>query len=133
MAEMKGTDLKVKVSTDNITFYDVLGLKDASMSFKGDNQDITTFGKDYVVRQQALKDVTYSLSGFLDTEDFTGQNAIREALVNDTILYFQYLADGATGYQQVVKPSTFDVSDSVDGVSEVSIELEGHDTITEIT
>ena len=130
---LKGTDLVMSVATTTGGAYNtVLGMKDASMSMKGDNQDISTFGTDYIKRLQGLKDVTYSLSGFVDLTDTTGQTIIRTALTGDTALFFKFLPDGTNGWKQEVKVASFDMSAAVDGVVELSIELEGSDAITVI-
>lgn len=133
MASLKGKSMVIDVSTNDADYYTVANLKDASMSISGDNQDITDFGKDYIVRKQALKDVNYSLAGYYDSADTTGQLKIRSALVNDTTLYIKFKVDGTNGWKQIVKVASFEVSDSVDGVAEVSIELEGSDDISVVS
>jgi predicted secreted protein len=126
---LAGKKTKVKVSTSGGgPFTEVEELNEASMSVEGDNQDISTFSSEFVKRLQGLKDGTYELSGFYSG---TGQQQIvRDALINDTPLFFQFLPDGTTGFQQEVKVASFEVEASADGVVEVSIELEGTDAIT---
>jgi predicted secreted protein len=132
MAQIAGKGTVVKVSVDDVTYYTISSMNDASMSAEGDNQDISTFGTNFIKRLQGLKDVTYSLGGFFDKLDTTGQLVIRSAMINDTALYFQVLMNGTTGFKQSVRASSFEVSSSVDGVSELSIELEGTGTITAV-
>lgn len=123
---MKGRGLVISVSTSETgNFSPVSDLNDASMSMEGDNQDISTFGSDYIKRLQGLKDASYSLSGFYDPTDTNGQVAIRSAFLDDSTLFVRFLPDGSTGFQQEVKVSSFEVSASADGVIEVSIDLEG--------
>ncbi|WP_018130714.1 phage tail tube protein [Effusibacillus pohliae] len=130
---MSGKGLRVKVATaSNGPFNEVQDLNEASMSMEGDNQDITTFSSDFIKRLQGLKDVSYSLSGFYKPSDTNGQVAIKNAFLNDTALYVQFLPDGTTGFQQEVKVSSFEVSASADGVVEVSIEFEGSGAITSV-
>lgn len=126
---MKGKDMLIKTSTDGSTWYTVANLKEGTMNNNGDNQDITTFGKDYICRLQGLKDVSYSLSGFYDSTDTNGQIALRTAWLNDSTVYVGFLPDGTDGWEQKVKVSTFEISGGVDGVLELSIELEGDDAI----
>jgi predicted secreted protein len=130
MPALAGKGILVRVSTDDITYNTVAGINDASASIEGDNQDITAFSENYISRLQGLKDTSYSLSGYFDVADTTGQLVIRNALVTNTTLYFRFLYNGTNGYKQQVKVSSFEVSASVDGISELSIELEGTDTIT---
>lgn len=130
---MAGKNTVVKVGTAATgTFNEVAGLNEASMSNQGDNQDISTFGASFIKRLQGLKDASYSLKGFYEPGDTNGQVAIRNAWLNDTPLFVQFLPDGTTGFQQEVKVSKFEVSAAVDGVIEVSIELEGSDSITAV-
>jgi predicted secreted protein len=130
MPALAGKGILVRVSTDDVSYNTVAGLNDASASIDGDNQDITAFTDTYISRLQGLKDVSYSLSGYFDSADTTGQLAIRSSLVGNTTLYIRFLYNGTNGYKQQVKVSSFEVSASVDGISEVSIELEGTDVIT---
>lgn len=130
---LKGKSAKVQVSTDGaVTFNDVLELNDASITIDGTNLDITEFGDDFINRIQGLKDGSYSLGGFYAPGDTTGQVAIRDALLNDTQLHVQLLPDGVAGFQQEVKVASFAVNPTVDGTSEVSIDLEGTGTITTV-
>jgi predicted secreted protein len=127
----KGTVITVATTTGG-TYNTVAGLNDGSMSCEGDNQDISTFGTNWIKRIQGLKDASYSLSGFYDPTDTNGQVRIFSAWLNDTALFVKFLADGTNGFKQEVKVSSFEMSSAVDGVVEVSIELEGTDTITAV-
>lgn len=132
MAKMKGTDIVIKVSVDDATYETVLALNDATMTIDGDNQDITSFGDNWMARLQGLKDASYSISGFFDVADTTGQLVIRAALINGTDLYIQFLPDGTSGFTQKVVPSSLEISSAVDGVSEISMDLEGTDTVSAV-
>lgn len=129
---LKGKDVVINVSDDDVTYNQVAELNDGTQTIDGTNIDITEFGDDWINRIQGLKDGTYSLSGFYAPSDTDGQVAIRDALINDTTLYVQFLHDGTNGFQQEVKVATFEVSASVDGAVEVSIDLEGTGTITAV-
>lgn len=127
-------NLVVKVgSSENGSFNTVADLKEASMSQSGNNQDVSTFGSDWIKRIQGLKDATYSLSGFYNGGDTNGQKALRDAWLGDDPIFVQFLPDGTTGFKQAVKVSSYEVSASVDGVQEVSIELEGDGPISSVT
>ena len=133
MAVTAGKNLVIKVCTTlSGTYYTIGSANDASMSLEGDNQDITAFGENYINRIQGLKDVSYSVSGFYDSADTNGQTVIKTALINDSALYVQFLPDGTNGWKQAVKVSSFEISGSVDGVVEFSVEFEGSDDITAV-
>lgn len=127
---LKGKGIKINASSDGNTWNQVAELNDGSMTIDGDNIDITAFCQDFINRIQGLKDGSYSLSGFYDPEDTTGQILIREALLNDTDVHIQFLVDGTTGFEQEVKVDTFEVGGTADGVVEVDISLEGNGEIT---
>lgn len=121
----------VKASTDGVVWTTMAEINDAGPSISADNQDVTVFGDDWMDRIQGLKDGSWSLGGFYDPTDTTGQMAILNALLNDTAIYIQVFPGGGTaGFQQQVKVATFEVSDAVDGVCEVSIDLEGAGALT---
>lgn len=127
---LAGKQLAVKVSTDG-TAYNLVGdLNEAKMEIDGDNQDVTSFGSEFIKRLQGLKDTKFDLKGFYNSTDTDGQVAIRSALINDTPLYVQILPDGSTGFQQEVKVSKYETDAKVDGLVEVSIECEGTDAVT---
>jgi predicted secreted protein len=133
MPALAGKGLVIQVATTSGgTYNTVVGMNDASMSIDGDNQDITAFGDSYIARIQGLKDVSYSLSGYFDATDTTGQIRIRTALLNDSELHVKFLPDGTNGFRQQVRVSSFEMSGSVDGIVEVSIELEGTGAIAAV-
>lgn len=127
---VSGKGFIVEVSPDNATWSRVAEINDASYGIDGDNQDITVFGDSFIRRLQGLKDVSWSLSGFAREDDLTGQRAIKLSLINDTDLYCRMLYDGVNGLSQEVKVASFEVSASVDGMAEISFDLEGSGPIT---
>jgi predicted secreted protein len=131
MPAIAAKKLKINVGTsESGPWTQVQDLQEASMTNEADNQDISTFSAEYVKRLQGLKDGSYEMSGFYNMDESAGQKMIRDALINDTPLYVQFLPDGTTGFQQEVKVGSFEVSGSADSVLEVSIELEGTDPIS---
>lgn len=129
---LAGKSVVVAVSVDDVTYYTVAEMNDMSMSFSGDNIDVTVFGEDFINRIQGLKDGSYSLSGFYDPTDTNGQVAVRDAWLNDTTLYARIFPNGTAGFKQEVKVSSYEVSAGVDGAVELSIELEGTGTISAV-
>jgi predicted secreted protein len=128
-----GRNTIIQVSTNGTTWNTVAELNEGTATIEGDNQDVTRFGDSFVRRIQGLKDASYELSGFRSPSDTNGQEAILDALLNDTTLHVKFLGDGTNGFQQEVKVASFEESSSVDGVVEVSIELEGTGTITKVS
>ena len=130
---ISGKSMTIKVATAAAgTYTNVAEIKEASMSQAGNNQDVSTFDNDWVLRLQGLKDATYSLSGFYNPTDANGQVAIRNAWLNDTPLFVQFLPNGTAGFRQEVRVSSYEVSASADGAQEVSIELEGNGAIVAV-
>lgn len=130
---LAGKNLLVKVSTATGGTYTTIGqMNQASMDINGENLDITAFGDGWHKRLQGLKDASYSLSGFFMTTDASGQTALRTAFVNGTDLFAQFMIDGTTGnmFKQQVFVNNYAVSASVDGTVDLSIGMEGHDSIT---
>lgn len=131
-----GKNFVIQVSTaTGGTYTTVADIQSGSMSFAGENLDVTAFSTSptaYRSRIQGLKDVNWDLSGFLKTTDTNGQLALRAALVNDTDIFVRALFDGTTSQyaQQQVKVASYDVSAGVDGVVEFSASLEGTGTLT---
>jgi predicted secreted protein len=130
---ISGRKTVIQVSIDGTQFNTVAELNEATATIEGDNQDITHFGDDFVRRIQGLKDTSYELSGFRSPSDTNGQEAILDALLNDTPLHVKFLGDGASGFQQEVKVASFEESSAVDGTVEVSIELEGTGPVTRVS
>ena len=107
-------------------------LNSISMNVAGDNIDVSFFTGDWRKRVQALKDAVYSYSGFWDPADTDGQVAIRNAMINDTELWTQFLPNGTVGFKQEVKVAAFDIEADIQGVLTVAISLEGTGAVATI-
>lgn len=127
---LAGKNTVVKVSTDGEAFTQIQDLNEVNMPMESDNQDVSTFGSSNVKRLYGLKDTSFELNGFFNPEDAEGQLKIRQALVDNSPLFVQFLPDGTTGFQQEVKVASYEVSASADGVVELAIELEGTGAVT---
>lgn len=128
-----GKKLRIKVATAQAGPYTtVADINSGSQKIAGQTQDVSAFGVDWVKRILGLLDGTYSLGGHYNSADASGQVAIRNALLNDTALWVQFLSDGVAGFQQEVKVASFDVSGEVGGTQSVAIELEGTGAITAV-
>jgi predicted secreted protein len=130
-----GKKLRIAVATTQAgTYTNVAGLKNGTHNIAGANQDVSAFGVDWVQRIQGLKDGKLTLSGQYEPTDTLGQIVIRSALISDSLLFYKFLpattADGTSGFQQAVKVASFQVTGPVDGVQQVTIELEGDGAIT---
>jgi len=123
---LAGKNLVVQVSTaTGGTYNTVADINSATMTHAGNTIDVSAMGTDYIQRIMGLKDCTYSIGGFYDPTDTTGQVRIRNAWLNDTALFVAFLPDGSTGFKQEVKVSNFEISASADGAVELSIDVEG--------
>lgn len=126
MCALKAADSVVSVATTSGgTYTAVDGISSFGMSRKGSNIDISIIGADYIERMQGLKDASYSLSGFYEPGDTTGQVVIETAWMNGSDLFIKVLADGTNGFRQQVVVDSFDTDGEADGAVEVSIELSG--------
>jgi predicted secreted protein len=122
---LAGKSVTVEVSTDDAAYNAVDEINSVSMNHGGNNYDVSEFGASYVSRIQGLKDCSWSLSGFYDPADTNGQVVIRTAFTAGSDLYVRMYPDGSAGFKQQVAVSGFNISGSVDGPVELSIELEG--------
>jgi hypothetical protein len=96
--------------------------KEYSFTISGDNQDITVFMGAWIDRIQGLKDFSASCGKFYEiTNYFWGK------LTADTDLCLEFYHDNAADpdIRAWVKIAGDDFSNSVDGVSEESVDFEG--------
>lgn len=123
-----GTGMLVQASTTvggAGSYTTIAEIKSGSMNTSAGSIDVSAFGSIWASSLQGLKSVSYSLQGFYKSSDSTGQAAIRTALVNDSEIWFKFLPDGSTGFKQKVAISSYNISASVDGAVEISIEAAG--------
>lgn len=121
----------VEVSVNDSTWNVVAEINDAGPSLSADNQDVTVFGDNWIDRIQGLKDGSWSLGGFYVPTDTNGQVVILNAFLNGTALYVRvYPGGGTAGFKQQVKVSSYEVANAVDGVAELTIDLEGAGAVT---
>jgi hypothetical protein len=92
-----------------------------SMSIEADNQDNTKFGANYITREQALKDISGSLSGFY--YDATYKNM----LVSGDPVVVEFYSNRSSTFDMKawLVLASDEISASVDGLVEESIEFEG--------
>lgn len=92
-----------------------------SWSGEGDNQDKTAFGDDYIKRIQGLKDFTSSLSKFYVDSTFV------DHLTDGAVVVLEFYVDSSSAYDVRAWAicSSNEISASVDGLVEESIEFEG--------
>src|SRR5688572_1617780 len=129
---LKGINARFYVgTTSGGTFTSVAELRDASISIDGQNIDVSFFGTSaWTTRIQSRKDANLSATGYLVPGDTNGQNAVLNALLNDTELWAQYLWDGTNGMKVQVRPGTFGSSADVDSIVGVSFTLESTGPVT---
>lgn len=137
MAQQKGRKIQVSVSTDDTAYNAVGEMNSVEMNMQGNTLDVTAFGDDDVARILGLRDCSWSLSGWYDPTDATGQIAIRDALLNDTPLYVKVLlaptaTAGLQGFKQQVIPATYNPKGAVAEVIAVDFALDGSGPVTAV-
>lgn len=132
MSQLAGRSVVVKASTNGTTFNTVAELNSCDMALAGNTIDVTTFGDDFIAKIQGLRDCSWTCDGNYDPTDATGQAAIRDALLNDTDVYVQFLFDGAAGFKQQVRPSKFEVKATPADPVTVSFTLDGTGAVTAV-
>lgn len=131
---MKGISALLKVSTTAGgagVYTTVAEIREATITIDGQNLDVSFFGTSaWFTRIQGRKDVNLTFSGYLVPGDTAGQNAVRDALLNDTELWAQYLWNGTAGFKFQARVASFASAADVDGIVGVSGTLEGTSAAT---
>ncbi len=127
-----GRSALLTASVDDSSYATVTQIVSVKHAYKGNNIDVSVLGASFIARNQGLKDMSWSLSGFYAPGDTTGQVRIRTALKNDSALYLKYLPDATTGVKQPVVVDSFDWDGDAAKMVEVSIECSGNGTATDI-
>lgn len=105
-----------------------------NVTFTIDNEalDITAFAATYGSKVAGLKNWSISASGFRNTSDTTGQNAIHTAVLGDTDTFLQILPNGTTGYKGQVIINSLETGDDVGGVVSFSLQATGTGALTAV-
>ena len=136
MASTAGRKSSVKYGTSSGgSFTAIAGVKSLQHSIDGTNVDDSEMGVDYAQRIQGLKDGKLTLTCARRAGD-TGQDGIRDAMLNNTPIWIEVLPDNGTtsgaGFKQQMLCSKFAMDASVEDKVNLSIELEGTGTITTV-
>lgn len=132
---MKGAASLVKASATAGgagAYTTVAEIRSATMNLGAGEIDVAAFGSVWDDLIQGLKNVTFSLTGFYKPGDTDGQIAFRDAFINDTEVWVQFLPDGTNGFKAKVLVSKFDVDTSVENAVNLSIELKGKGAIVAV-
>jgi hypothetical protein len=131
---------KIRVSSDNVTFYDLPALS-PSLDIGGDIIDDTDLATNqgYRSRTQGIADWSASidsklikLTGTPSTDEASGATAlqiVRNAKINRQQIYLQYLPTGVideTGLTGQCVVETFNHSGDVSGMETVGISIQGN-------
>jgi len=130
MPGISGKKARLRVGTSLAAVTNlVAGLKSLSLEIDGQTVDDNEFGDDWVQRVQTMKDWKISGSGSYRPTDTNGQLAIRASQINDTDLFAAFLPDDSVtanaGLKGQVLVTKFQIDPAMDGISAVSIELQG--------
>lgn len=111
----------IYVSGNYLPLSEIGGAKEISIGLSADNQDVTVFGKNFIVRQQGQKDISVSISGFY----LTGANLA--FLTGDKNVLIEFYIDRTSTWHIRLwsRMSSEEISGAVDGVVEESLDLEG--------
>lgn len=91
-------------------------------SLEASNEDSTTFGKQFINREQTLKDITASISKFYDISNY-----FYDKLTTDEEFILEFYTDGSMqpDIRAWVKISSDNPTAAVDGLVEETIDFEG--------
>ena len=128
-----GYTAKVKISVDDVTYTD-LPITSPSLSHGADILDDTELATNAGYRSKIYGLLDWSVSGECQwVASQTALDAVRNAMINRSTLYVQYLPDGTlgNGFEGQVRVESFDFSSPVDGAVTVSTTLQGTGALTQ--
>lgn len=107
----------------------VAEINDATFTINGEVVDISSFDSDgWRERLLNLRDATIAISGFYASDDTTGQNVLRTAILTQALVEdVKVLADvteATSGFICDALVETFEISAAVEGAVTVSITLQ---------
>jgi hypothetical protein len=128
MAEIKGRNGKLAVSTNGTTYTDLGSVTDVSFPFARGTIDITNFdGAGWEESLSGIGSFSISATLFYDEAD-SGQDILWTANENDTILYYRWrpagdLVDGiAMQYIFQANLTSLEQSQAFDGAAQLTLE-----------
>lgn len=130
---MDGVDSRLQVSPDDTTYTIIQGINTFTGTDGRDPIESAAWPDDANHSLPGPRDSSAQASGFYYPDDTNGQKVLRDAIIDKSKPYIQYLRDGSDGYKQQVLVSSFAVDVARDGNANVSISLEGAEAHTEVT
>lgn len=112
---------EIYISGNYLPLAEIGAAKSISLKLGASNQDTSIFGNTFVVREQALKDVSASIAGFyVDDSNL-------DYLTGDIPVMIEFYIDRTSTWHIRLwsRMSSEEISSAVDGIIEESIELEG--------
>jgi len=124
---------KVKVSTDQTTWHD-LPATSPSLELNADVLDDTNLGTTATgYRSHVTGLLQWSIScDSIYSNGNTALTMVKDAFINRTDLYAQYLPNGTNGHQGKVSVESFSLSGDVGGLETVSITLQSNSALTDV-
>ncbi len=120
-----GHSVVISVSSDDISYSTVDGVKDFSFDPNNELLDVTDFADGSArVRIAGLFDNGVTLSGDYERTD-TGAALIRTQFAAGSTIYIKILTDGTNGFKATTKVESFSISGSVDSTVQFSATFKG--------
>ena len=102
----------------------VAEINDATFTINGEVVDISSFDSDgWRERLLNLRDATIAISGFYASDDTTGQNVLRTAILTQALVLAD-VTEATSGFICDALVETFEISAAVEGAVTVSITLQ---------
>jgi len=116
---LAGRGGKIKVSTTDASYNEVLGIQDISYEVGYESADISRMGDTAKRQLPTISTFSGSASGVYEPTDSTGQAVVKTAMQSRTTLWVQVLVDGTNGYKAecILKPSKYGAKQGADAVS----------------
>lgn len=112
----------ITVTGKYLTVATVADAHEYTYTISADNSDVTTFGDNYIERQQTLKDLSLSISRYT-----TASQAFENSLKNYPLFVVEVYSNSATNwdFRAWANIASVENSGAVDGIQDSSLDFEG--------
>lgn len=135
MADVRGYDGLLAISTDGITYNTIGGVKDLSMTIDQSTFDVTDHDSGvWMEHIVGRKTITMSATMNYDEANTHQETLLNTAVMNGTLVYFRYRPRGAGSglkeYLGLGSVTSVEITSPNDGPAEISLELQLTSTLT---